>query len=126
MKRARFIAAARLEFLAEVIYHNEAQPGLGERFTAAVEEAAARALAFPQSGSPTRANTRRVIVKGFRFSLVYRPEPEASSYSPSRIIPDAPSTGALVLVLANSRWCRRAASIGPYLTVVPARGTPKR
>lgn len=74
MKRARFIAAARLEFLAEVIYHNEAQPGLGERFTAAVEEATARALAFPLSGSPSRANTRRVIVSGFRFSLVYRPE----------------------------------------------------
>jgi len=76
VKRARFTAAARLEFLAEVIYHNEAQPGLGERFTAAVEEAAARALAFPQSGSPSRANTRRVIVKGFRFSLVYRPQPD--------------------------------------------------
>ena len=76
MKRARFIAAARLEFLAEIIYHNDAQPGLGERFTAAVEDAAARVLAFPLSGSPSRANTRRVIVKGFRFSLVYRPEPE--------------------------------------------------
>jgi plasmid stabilization system protein ParE len=74
VKRARFIAAARLEFLAEVIYHSEAQPGLGQRFTAAVEEAAARALAFPQSGSASSANTRRVIVKGFRFSLVYRPE----------------------------------------------------
>jgi len=49
---------------------------LGERFTAAVEEAAARALAFPLSGSPSRANTRRVIVKGFRFSPVYRPEPD--------------------------------------------------
>lgn len=74
MKRARFIAAARLEFLAEVIYYNEAQPGLGERFTAAVEEAAARALAFPLAGSPSRSNTRRVIVKGFPFSIVYRPE----------------------------------------------------
>lgn len=62
MKRARFIAAARLEFLAEIIYHNEAQPGLGARFTAAVEEAAARALAFPQAGSPSPGNTRRVIV----------------------------------------------------------------
>lgn len=76
MKRARFIPAARLELLAEVIYHNEAQAGLGERFTAAVEEAAARALAFPHSGSPSRGNTRRVILKGFRFSLVYRIEPE--------------------------------------------------
>ena len=28
MNRARFITAARLEFLAEVVYHNEAQPGL--------------------------------------------------------------------------------------------------
>ncbi|MGH8738015.1 MAG: type II toxin-antitoxin system RelE/ParE family toxin [Burkholderiales bacterium] len=74
MKHARFIAAARLEFLAEVIYHNEVQPGLGERFTVAVEEAAARALAFPLSGSPSRSDTRRVFVKGFRFSLIYRTE----------------------------------------------------
>ena len=74
MNRARFIAAARLEFLAEVIYYSEAEAGLGARFPAAVEEAAARALAFPQSGSPSRSNTRRVLVNGFPFSLVYRPE----------------------------------------------------
>ncbi|OFW23798.1 MAG: plasmid stabilization system protein [Acidobacteria bacterium RIFCSPLOWO2_02_FULL_65_29] len=73
MKRARFIAAARVEFLAEVVYYNEAQPGLGERFTAAVEEAAARAVAFPLSGSPSRAKTRWIIVKGFPFSIFYRP-----------------------------------------------------
>ena len=78
MIRARFIAAARLEFLAEVIYYSEAEAGLGARFTAAVEEAAARALAFPQSGSPSRSNTRRVLVNGFPFSLVYRPEPDRS------------------------------------------------
>ena len=76
MNRARFIAAARLEFLAEVIYYSEAQAGLGARFTAAVEEAAARALAFPLSGSPYRSNARRVLVKDFPFSLIYRPEPE--------------------------------------------------
>jgi len=76
VKNARFIAAARVEFLAEVIYYNEAQSGLGERFTAAVEEAAARAVAFPLSGSPSRANTRRIILKGFPFSIFYRPEPD--------------------------------------------------
>jgi hypothetical protein len=43
---------------------------LGTRFTAAVEEAAARALAFPLSGSPFRANTRRVFVQEFPFALV--------------------------------------------------------
>ena len=76
MKRARFIAAARLEFLAEVVYYNEVQPGLGGRFTAAVEETAARAVAFPLSGSPSPARTRRIIVKGFPFSIFYRPEPD--------------------------------------------------
>jgi toxin ParE1/3/4 len=73
VKRARFIAAARLEFLAEVAYYNEAQAGLGGHFAAAVEEAAARAVSFPLSGSPSRAKTRRMIVKGFPFSLFYRP-----------------------------------------------------
>lgn len=76
MSRARFIAAARLEFLSEVIYYSETQAGLGGRFTAAVEEAAARSLAFPLAGSPYRSNTRRVLVKDFPFSLIYRPEPE--------------------------------------------------
>ena len=38
--------------------------------------AAARAVTFPQSGSPFRSNTRRVLVKGFPFSLIYRPKPE--------------------------------------------------
>jgi len=76
VSRARFIAAARLEYLAEVIYYSEAQAGLGVRFAAAVEEAAARAFAFPLSGSPYRSNTRRVLVHGFPFSLVYRPEAE--------------------------------------------------
>jgi plasmid stabilization system protein ParE len=74
MSRARFIAAARLEYLAEVIYYSEAETGLGVRFAAAVEEAAARALTFPLSGSPYRSDTRLVLVYGFPFSLVYRPE----------------------------------------------------
>ena len=74
MSRARFIAAARLELLAEIIHYNEAEPGLGSRFVAAVEEAAARALAFPRAGSPARSNTRRVFLKGFPFALIYRPE----------------------------------------------------
>lgn len=76
MSRARFIAASRLEFLAEVIYYTEVEAGLGARFAAAVEDASARALAFPLSGSPQRSNTRRILVKDFPFSLVYRPEPE--------------------------------------------------
>lgn len=74
MRQARFVAEARQEFLAEIAYYNEAQPGLGSRFTKAVEEATARALAFPLSGTPSVSNTRRVFLKGFPFSLFYRPE----------------------------------------------------
>jgi hypothetical protein len=46
VKSARFVPAARREFLSEVVYYNQEQAGLGARFTAAVEEVAARALAF--------------------------------------------------------------------------------
>ena len=74
MKRARFVAEARQEFLAEVAYYNEAQPGLGGRFTKAVEAATVRALTFPLSGTPSASYTRRVFLKGFPFSLFYRQE----------------------------------------------------
>lgn len=72
MRRARFLAAARQEFLAEVVYYNQEQPGPGARFAAAVEEATARAVAFPLAGSPASKNTRRVFVKSFPFAVVYR------------------------------------------------------
>ena len=74
MKGARFVAPAREEFLAEVAYYDQVKPGQGARFAAAVEEATARALAFPLSGSPSEQSVRRVIVKHFPFSIVYRPE----------------------------------------------------
>jgi plasmid stabilization system protein ParE len=45
---------------------------IGARFTAAVEEAAARALAFPRAGALAAANTRRLFLQGFPFSIVYR------------------------------------------------------
>jgi plasmid stabilization system protein ParE len=72
VKRARFIAPARREFLAEITYYNGKEPGLGARFASAVEEAATRAVAFPLTGSPASKNTRRVFVKHFPFAVVYR------------------------------------------------------
>ncbi len=72
MKHARFIAPARREFLAEVAYYNDREPGLGARFAAAVEEATVRAVVFPLAGSPASKSTLRVFVKDFPFALVYR------------------------------------------------------
>ncbi|MDN5850087.1 MAG: type II toxin-antitoxin system RelE/ParE family toxin [Nitrococcus sp.] len=72
VRRVRFVVAARREFLAQVIHYNEEEPGLGARFTKAVEEATARALAFPFADSPATEDTRRVLLKDFPFAVVYR------------------------------------------------------
>jgi plasmid stabilization system protein ParE len=76
VNRARFLEEAEAEFLKEVRYYAEVQAKGAERFRKAVEEAAARALAFPMAGQPYRTKTRRVFVKGYPFLLVYRPETE--------------------------------------------------
>ena len=76
MNRARFLEQAEAEFLKEVQYYADVQTKGTERFRMAVEEAAARALAFPMAGQPYRSKTRRVFVKGYPFFLVYRPETE--------------------------------------------------
>lgn len=75
MSGIRFVAPARHELLAEVLHYEDEQLGLGERFVAAVEEAALRASEFPNAGSPATANTRRVFLRSFPFSLVYRADP---------------------------------------------------
>ena len=74
--RAKFIAPARREFLKEVVFYNEQEPGLGLVFAQEVEESTARALAFPEAGSPATKNTKLVFVKRFPFSVVYRPDRE--------------------------------------------------
>ena len=74
--RAKFIAPARREFLKEVVYYNEQALGLGAALVHEVEEATARALTFPDSGSPGPAGTRLIVINKFPFSIVYRPDRE--------------------------------------------------
>ena len=76
MKRAKFIEPARREFLEEVAYYDEQQARLGAAFVREIEEAIARALEFPETGSPATKSTKRVFVKKFPFSIVYRPDHE--------------------------------------------------
>lgn len=76
MTRARVVASARREFLRQVAYYNDKESGLGARFTAAVEEATLRAVAFPLAGSRASTNARRVFVRGFPFAVIYRPAPD--------------------------------------------------
>ena len=74
MKRARFVAPARRELLAEVAYYNNKELGLGSRFLAAVEDATARALVYPLTGTPASDRTRRMYLMDFPFAIVYRPD----------------------------------------------------
>jgi plasmid stabilization system protein ParE len=74
VKRALFVAPARQEFLAEFAYYDQIQPGKGARFAAAVEEGIVRALAFPLAGTRLHEDVRRVVLRGFPFSIAYRPD----------------------------------------------------
>lgn len=74
MKRARFADPARHELLGEVAYYEAREPALGGQFLPAVEEATARALTYPLTGTPASARTRRMFLKDFPFALVYRPD----------------------------------------------------
>jgi plasmid stabilization system protein ParE len=74
VKRARFIAPVRREFLAHVAYYTEISRDLGARFAAAVEATVVRAITFPLAGSAAAANTRRIFVREFPYALVYRPD----------------------------------------------------
>jgi toxin ParE1/3/4 len=73
VRKVKFIAPARREFLKEVGYYNGKQLGLGARFAEEVEAATARALAYPDAGSPASRSTKRVLVNHFPFSIIYRP-----------------------------------------------------
>jgi len=70
--RVRFVEPARLEVLAEVGYYHRVEAGLGAKFLEALEDAIARALAYPLAGSPAQNRTRRVFLRDFPFALVYR------------------------------------------------------
>lgn len=73
MTKVRFFPAAEMEMLREVAYYSKARTGAGVRFQAAVEAAVLRVSHHPLSGAPSFEETRSVLVKGFPFSMVYRP-----------------------------------------------------
>ena len=76
MIKVRFLPAAEIELLKEVAYYSKARTGTGIRFQAAVQAAISRAVAHPLGSAPSFKETRSVLVKGFPFSVVYRPSKE--------------------------------------------------
>ena len=71
MKRVRLIADARREFYKEIAYYEKERKGLGQRFRRAAEAAFFRASENPLHGKPGIGGTRRLLVEGFPFSVIY-------------------------------------------------------
>jgi hypothetical protein len=76
VKRLRFDAAARAELLHETRFYGATRPGTGVRFQSAVQLALDRIKRSAATGKADEAGCRRMRVKGFPFSLVYREEAE--------------------------------------------------
>lgn len=74
MNTVRFLEEAQTEFLEQVSFYEERQQGLGDRFRESVQAATALAAAHPKLGASWKLRTRRVFLKGFPFSVVYRIE----------------------------------------------------
>ena len=67
-----FHPEARDEFVAAVAYYDAAVPGLGDRFVFAVRRATDLIRRHPAVGTPRRAKSRRVLVTGFPYDVVYQ------------------------------------------------------
>jgi toxin ParE2 len=68
----RFLAPAEAELLEAISYYLAIRPELGTKFEQAVAEAIRSAVAHPERGAPRAKSTRRWLVKGFPFAIVYR------------------------------------------------------
>ncbi|MCU0870321.1 MAG: type II toxin-antitoxin system RelE/ParE family toxin [Burkholderiales bacterium] len=72
MTAVRFHPEAEAELNHEIAWYDSAAPGLGERLVAEARRVVSSLGAFPHVGSPWRLGTRRVVMRAFPFSVVYR------------------------------------------------------
>ncbi len=70
MKRG-FRAAARHEAADAFDYYEAQQPGLGDRFFAALDEALAEICRSPQTFRKFRGSIRKFTMRAFPFSVYY-------------------------------------------------------
>ena len=71
MASFRFLPAAEAEFLRQISHYSAIRAELGVKFEEAVAEAVRKAAASPEHGAPRSRNTRRRLVSGFPFGVIY-------------------------------------------------------
>lgn len=70
--KVRVVAAAERELAEAVDYYNEQRPGLGFEFASEVRNAFNRIAEFPDAWPPFSVRSRRCLVSGFPFGVLYR------------------------------------------------------
>ena len=73
-KPVEYLPAARLDVEESAGWYEEQEPGVGERFEAAVALTEQKLQRNPMLGTPHRRNTRKWRVKSFPHSIIYREE----------------------------------------------------
>lgn len=74
--KIRFISPANNELDEAVRYYDHQLPGLGFRFFQEVAAAIERMRFMPEAWTEIGERTRRCIIKGFPYALLYVTEPE--------------------------------------------------
>ncbi|MBU1054331.1 MAG: type II toxin-antitoxin system RelE/ParE family toxin [Proteobacteria bacterium] len=74
--KVRFLSPANNELDEAVRYYNHQLPGLGFRFFQEIAAAIERIEFMPEAWTKTGERTRRCILKGFPYALLYIVDPE--------------------------------------------------
>jgi plasmid stabilization system protein ParE len=70
--RFRFLPQAQQELLEGTANYTALGAALGVRFEQALSHAVRSAVVHPERGAPRSKNTRRWLVKGFPYRVIYR------------------------------------------------------
>lgn len=68
----RFLPPAEAELFEAISTYAAVRPELGNRFEQAAAETVRKAVAHPERGALRSRSTRRWLVKGFPFGIIYR------------------------------------------------------
>jgi toxin ParE1/3/4 len=74
--RVRFRPEARAETLEAKVWYEAHAPGLGQAFARALETAIQSAVRAPLAFPSVEGDCRRVLMRRFPFSVIYRPGSE--------------------------------------------------
>ncbi|MGE4296121.1 MAG: type II toxin-antitoxin system RelE/ParE family toxin [Campylobacterales bacterium] len=70
--RSEFLTAAQAELDEGFEYYESLQPDLGFRFVSEIKKAVSRIESHPKAWHPLGKNTKRCLVNGFPYGLIYQ------------------------------------------------------